>query len=300
MRVLSFDIGIKNLAWCLTESHDTSPQEERACWKILDWGVWDLRVDIQDEIYHPEFCGAITKSGKICGRVPVYADLSGNECLGGFCKTHAKHSNARHTSEDIKKLPKTGVKDLREKARSLNIDPSGLRKKELISRIGELYRSRCLYAIPKLKNAKKMCLDEIHDRIIQRIKDIHCSASLVLIENQPVKMNATMKTIQIILWTSLRERMIQMGIEKPNVKFVNASKKLTVKPTEEYPWMFEIDRQFNPRLREYSQRKKESITRVVQVLTLTKQDTHLKWFQNNPKKDDLADCLLMCLWGTCD
>ena len=301
MRVLSFDIGIKNLAWCLTDSYDNPDQDtSQTCWRILDWGVWDLRVDIQDKIYHPEFCCGITKSGKICGRVPMYADLSGNECLGGYCKTHSKMSKASHTSEDIKSLPKSGVKHLRETAIRLGIDPSGLRKKEIISRIGEIFRKRCLYSIPKLKNAKRMNLDEIHERIIQRIKDIHCSADLVLIENQPVKMNATMKTIQIILWTSLRERMIQIGVEKPNVRFVNASKKLTVKPIQEFPWLFTIDRQFNPRLREYSQRKKESIARVNEILTLTKQDTHLGWFQNNPKKDDLADCLLMCLWGTCD
>lgn len=300
MKVLSFDIGIKNLAWCLTESCDVLLQEGRTCWKILDWGVWDLRVDINDEIYHPDFCCATTKSGKICGRVPMYADLSGNECLGGYCKTHSKQSKASHTSEDIKKLPKIGIKDIREKAQLLGINPSGLRKKELVSKIGEVYRTRCLYTIPKLKNSKRMNLDEIHDRIIQRINDIHISSDLVLIENQPVKMNATMKTIQIILWTSLREKMILSGIENPKIRFVNASKKLTVKPNDEQPWLFEIDRQFNPRLKEYSQRKKESIARVIQLLELTKQDTHLKWFKNNPKKDDLADCLLMCLWGTCD
>jgi hypothetical protein len=301
MRVLSFDIGIKNLAWCLTESYDMPVGDNpRACWKILDWGVWDLRVDIQDEIYHPEFCCGVTKSGNVCGRVPMYADLSGNECLGGYCKTHAKHSKASHTSEDIKKLPRTGVKHLRETAVTLGINPQGMRKKELISAMSDIYRKRCLYTIPKLKNSKRMGLSEIHDRILQRTRDIHCSADLVLIENQPVRMNATMKTIQIILWTSLREKMLQSGVNDPNIRFVNASKKLTVSPKEEFPWCFEIDRAFNPRLREYSQRKKESINRVQTILGLTKQDTHLEWFLHNPKKDDLADCLLMCLWGTCD
>ena len=306
MRVLSFDIGIKNLAWCLTEAYDMpvrenqTETEQSSCWKILDWGVWDLRVDIKDEIYHPEFCCAITKSGKVCGRIPVYSDLSENECLGGYCKTHSKFSNAKHTSEDIKKLPKTGANVLREKATMLGININGLRKKEIIDKISNIYRKRCLYTIPKLKNSKKMGLSEIHDRIIQRVNDIHCSADLVLIENQPVRMNATMKTIQIILWTSLRERMIRNGVSSPNVKFVNASKKLTVSPKQEFPWCFEIDRSNNPRLREYSQRKKESIDRVGNILRLTKQDTHLDWFLKNPKKDDLADCLLMCLWGTCD
>ena len=303
MRVLSFDIGIKNLAWCLTEAYDMPVREnssQEPCWKILDWGVWDLRVDIKDEMYHPEFCCGITKSGKVCGRVPVYSDLSGEECLGGYCKTHSKNSNAKHTSEDIKKLPKTGINTLKEEAIALGINIRGLRKNEIINRISEIYNKRCLYTIPKLKNSKKMGLPEIHDRIIQRIRDLHCSADLVLIENQPVRMNATMKTIQIILWTSLREKMLNLGIEKPNIKFVNASKKLTVSPKEEFPWCFEIDRTHNPRLREYSQRKKESILRVGKILDLTKQGTHLQWFLKNPKKDDLADCLLMCLWGTCD
>lgn len=299
MRVLSFDVGIKNLAWCLTESYDL-PTQEDVCWKILDWGVWDLRIDMKDEIYHPDFCCAVTKSGKICGRVPGYADLSGNECLGGYCKTHSKHSNASHTSEDIKRLPKTGITDLRKIATELGIQCSGLRKKELVSNIGEIYRKRCLFSIPKLKNAKKISLDEIHNRIIQRIKDIHCSADCVLIENQPARMNATMKTIQIILWTSLREQMIRNGSLQPNVKFVNASRKLNVQSSHSAPWFFEVDQRFNTNMREYSQRKKASIQRVGEILRLTKQEIHFEWFLNNPKKDDLADCLLMCLWGTCD
>lgn len=299
MRVLSFDIGIKNLAWCLTESNDMVSNDS-ACWRILDWGVWDLRVDIQDEIYHPEFCCARTKSGNICGRNPMFSDLSGNECLGGYCKTHSSQSNAKHTSEDIKKLPKTGIADLRKLAETMKIESKGRNKKELVSIIGERYRQRCLYKIPQLKNSKKMPLDQLHDRIIQRLQDIHCTANLVLIENQPVRMNATMKTIQIILWTSLREKMLRCGVEKPNVKFVNASKKLTVSPTQEFPWKFEVVRENNPRFKEYSQRKKESIIRVQQILGETQQTTHLEWFLNNPKRDDLADCLLMCLWGTCD
>lgn len=304
MKVLSFDVGIKNLAWCLTEASDMGVRQDFSgvCWRILDWGVWDLRIDIKDEIYHPEFCCAITSSGKVCGRIPMFSDLSGNECLGGYCKTHARHSNATHTCEDIKKLTKSGITLLRETATTLGIDIRGLRRQELIHSIDDIYRQRCLFKIPTLKNTKKMSLDEIHDRIIQRVTDIHYTADLILIENQPVKMNATMKTIQIILWTSLREKMIRNGILQPKVKFVNASKKLYIRPTTEFPWKFDVLKSTaeEARSRDYAQRKKESIERVSVILKETCQDTHLNWFLKNPKKDDLADCLLMCLWGHCD
>ena len=307
MRILSFDIGIKNLAWCLAESRNipsTSGISNECCWKILDWGVWDLRVDVKDEIYHPEFCCATTSSGRICGRVPMYSDLSGDVCLGGYCKTHLKHCEAFHTNEDIRKLPKTPIAQLRGKATSLNIDIKGMKKSEIVSKIGEIYRKRCVFKIPKLVNSRRIGLETIHNRIIQRVKDIHCSADLIFIENQPVKMNATMKTIQIILWTTLRERMIRSGIINPKVRFLNANKKLMVRPNDEAPWNFEILTEEvakrEARRRSYSERKKESITRVSTILTKTGQDCHHKWFERNPKKDDLADCLLMCLWGMCD
>jgi acetolactate synthase small subunit len=301
MRILSFDVGIKNLAWCLTETKQNEI-ENQCCWKILDWGVWDLRIDIEDAIYHPEFCYANTASGKICGKAPMYSDISDGVCLGGLCKIHAKHSTAICTGDEIKGLSRLGIETLREKARSMQLNVQGMRKKEIIDCISIEFKKRCLVKIPKLQHAKRMSIENIHDRIRQRIQDIHCSADVILIENQPVRINATMKTVQMILWTTLRDTLLSNGVSNPVIKFINANKKLMVYPDthEPSPWYCHIlgDQQArsDARQRNYNDRKKESVSRVQSLLEMTHQDIHLRWFNHNPKNDDLADCLLMCLY----
>lgn len=297
MRVLSFDVGIKNLAWCLTETR----QNEGCCWKILDWGVWDLRIDLEDAMYHPEFCYASTASGKLCGKAPMYSDISDGVCLGGLCKVHMKHSTAKCMGDDIKGLAKLGVETLRQKATEMALNVQGMRKKEIIDSIGMEYKKRCLVKIPKLQHAKRMTIDSIHDRILQRIDDIHCSADVILIENQPVRINATMKSVQMILWTTLRDKLKMNGVSNPVVKFINANKKLMVCPDKDSTdWACRIlgDQQArnDAKQRNYNERKKESVMRVQTLLEMTHQTIHLQWFNHNPKNDDLADCLLMCLY----
>ena len=304
MRVLSFDIGIKNLAWCLTDCQPiTATPSGSCCWKILDWGVWDLRIDIKDEIYYPEFCTAKTGSGKICGRIPMFTDISGSTCIGAFCKTHAGKSEAHSSSEDIKKIPKMGVEQLREMADTMRISTTGMRKVEIVDAIVTKIKERYLFKIPALKKAKTMSLDDIHDRILQRLTDIQCFADCVLIENQPVKLNATMKSVQMILWTTVRNKMMELRPDiKPNIAFLNANKKLMVAPStmEETPFSYTIlsssVAQSSARDRTYAQRKEESVSRVKRILNTTAQHEHLRWFEGNTKNDDLADCLLMCLY----
>jgi hypothetical protein len=304
MKVLSFDIGIKNLAWCLTDCQPISSSiSGECCWRILDWGVWDLRIDIKDEIFYPELCTAKTASGKICGRVPLFSDISGNSCIGAYCKTHATRCDTANTSDDIKKIPKLGITQLRELAEKMLISHTGLRKTELVSNIISKLKERYLFRIPTLKPSKTMSLDDIHDRILQRLTDIQCSADKILIENQPVKINATMKSVQMILWTTLRTRMLELNPDiKPNLSFINANKKLMVSPTflTESPLSYKIlsntEAQESARDRTYSQRKDESVSRVKSILENTNQIEHLRWFEHNSKNDDLADCLLMCLY----
>jgi len=44
MRILSFDIGIRNLAYCMIETSLTPSFN----FEIIDWGIWDLRMDVGD------------------------------------------------------------------------------------------------------------------------------------------------------------------------------------------------------------------------------------------------------------
>lgn len=297
MKVLSFDIGIKNLAWCLAgdDSSSTKP------WVVLDWGVWDLRIDLENEPMRPEMCYAKTNTGKDCNREPSYVELSGNTIIGGLCKCHSKQSKAPFNSDNISSLRTMSVSALRNKCTEYGIDTRRRLKKEMLNELTEYMKRWCLHKIPPLKKSKTISLDVIHKRIIERIRDIHIRVDKVVIENQPVKMNAMMKSIQIILWTTLRMKMMDEGIPEPDVTFINASKKLTVVPNETtdtglcYDILTPREAVLYARGRSYADRKHESILRVEKLLTYTHQLEHLTWFRSNSKKDDLADCLLMCL-----
>ena len=300
MRVLSFDVGIKNLAWCLIESRtvDAVYDPSSYCWGILDWGVWDLRMDIEDELYHPECCREKTSSGKDCKKEPIYVDISNGISLGGLCKTHYGHCNSPYTSENIREVSKMTMSALHKKASEMSIASKGKMKKEIISDICSVITQRYLCKIPPLKKAKSITLADIHDRIIQRLRDIHYTSDIVLIENQPVRMNAAMKSVQMILWTTLRDRMLQQGVLVPDVRFINANKKLMVVPDDSKWGVTIVDHKIAVSMakdRKYAERKSESIMRVEKILC--NQSEHLEWFKGHSKRDDLADCLLMCLFG---
>ncbi len=301
MKVLSFDIGVKNLAWCLIGD---SVGDCSANWSVLDWGVWDLRVDLADEPMRPETCHLHTKSGKDCTREPVWVEISNGEVIGGICKCHGKHSSAPHTSEDIKALRTLSVSALRTLANRMGIETRRKLKREIQSEISQRMEQWYLHKIPPLKKSKTIPLHLIHNRIIERLRDIHTDVDKVVIENQPVRMNAMMKSVQMILWSTLRMKMLENGNDNPDVTFVNASKKLTVIPdisasnSRCYYILSTRDAVRQARGRSYADRKREGILRVEQLLTISGQTQHLEWFKSNSKKDDLADCLLMCLGGT--
>jgi len=301
MKVLSFDIGVKNLAWCLTGD---SVGDCSASWSVLDWGVWDLRVDLEDEPMRPESCRAKTQAGNPCNRDPVWVELSGGNILGGLCKCHGKHSETTYTSEDIKALKSLSVSALRTRASEMGIDSRRKLKKEIQSLISDKMTQWYLHKIPPLKKSKTIPLSLIHKRITERLCDIHTRVDKVVIENQPVRMNAMMKSVQMILWTTLRMKMVEQGISEPDVSFINASKKLTIQPDASAPAhrCYQIlstrEASAQARGRSYAHRKQESIQRVAQLLTISGQTQHLGWFKSNSKRDDLADCLLMCLSAT--
>jgi hypothetical protein len=106
---------------------------------------------------------------------------------------------------------------------------------------------------------------------------------IILIENQPVQKNPTMKTIQIIVYSYF---LYEKVILKKDVKiyFVSASKKNT------YANRFDINIE---NASKYIQNKKRAIecTKIVLKNNIEKLDFFLK----HKKKDDLADSYLQLL-----
>lgn len=71
MRILSFDVGIKNLAYCLINKIDDN-------FKIEDWGI----INLDDE---RKKCTSITKRKKNCSKTAFYSYLIDGK-LQYYCK----------------------------------------------------------------------------------------------------------------------------------------------------------------------------------------------------------------------
>lgn len=82
MKILSFDIGIKNLAYCVIESDHLT---------ILDWGILDLRTGVS--------CDHILKGSKSCEQEAKYVKNGLH-----LCTSHNKL--AKYKSYKMKRIPK--------------------------------------------------------------------------------------------------------------------------------------------------------------------------------------------------
>jgi Tfp pilus assembly major pilin PilA len=80
MRVVSFDIGIRNLAVCVMETFECVDVVPR----IVYWSVINL-LEESDQRMENKKCNGITLKGKGCKRVAVFKNKS--EKL--FCKMHS-------------------------------------------------------------------------------------------------------------------------------------------------------------------------------------------------------------------
>jgi len=250
--VVAFDIGIRNLAWCCYAS-DTKT--------ILGWENYDLLHDSGvEEVKQSLKCSTATcdKSAKYthnsaiyCTKhsvKPIFKDLSGNP---------------------IKKLPKVSV--LQE---ILKIKGS---KKFLLEHISQNYS----LPIVKLKATKKAFdMEGLHDSIRKFVithKEIFSKAQIIGLENQPVLTNPTMKTVQVLLYATLRDVLEPI----PKLKLIHALKKASTHAAGEAG---------------YKDRKNASIERVHAFFKVNPaQVVYKEMFDKSVKKADLADCLSMCI-----
>jgi hypothetical protein len=94
MIIISWDVGILHLAYCIIEY----AAEKQA--KILDWNI----IDIADKKI-PFKCKCLTKKNKMCGKVAKY-QLNYPDCEEpvNFCATHINHSKEHWDDERTRNL----------------------------------------------------------------------------------------------------------------------------------------------------------------------------------------------------
>jgi len=200
MYILSFDMGIRNLAFCLLDVSGGN-------YNIISWDNHDLLT------------GTDAQSSTRCQCGGPASWVHTNGIL--ICKKCVKKESLKCVPKGVT-LNLPGLKEL-SKQENWNL-PAKSKKDDYMNEL----KTRYLLPFKKEKISSKINLLTILDAINSFI-DIHIAnfskADIIRIENQPVFDNPTMKSVQIILFTLLAHRLKKEQSWANNICFVHASKK---------------------------------------------------------------------------
>jgi hypothetical protein len=270
MFILSIDIGIRNLSFCLLEFYN----KDTNTFKIIKWDNIDLTKDSE------KTCIEIDKKG-LCGKPAKFS--KNNLC---YCLKHSKklnqyiQPNKELSSGFINKQKIQKLIEIGDKYKIAYETP--VKKSNIINSITDFINIHCLEEIKKT-NAKKLDLVTIGKNIQYQFDNILgeylTNINKIIIENQIGPLANKMKTIQ--------GQIAQYFIMKNNnidIDFISASNKLKdfIQSSEKT---------------DYKQRKKLSVdTTLNLVVNDIRFSNWSDMFQKHNKKDDLADCFLQGLW----
>ena len=90
MKYLSWDIGIKNLSYCLVEKNDNS-------YKILNWEI----INIGEKTKPIPNCIQLKKNKEICNKNSMYYNIEFDTYC---CKTHSKNFKNSNKMLEVNKI----------------------------------------------------------------------------------------------------------------------------------------------------------------------------------------------------
>ena len=296
IRVLAFDIGIKNLAYCILEKvKGAGPDASGA--KIIAWE----NVNLLLEGVEGGAAAAAKPVCATCGKGAKWAVVrtgDGAEQQRLVCARHVpadrKVLSAGADGKPLKTLPAVGELKTMCEAAGLGKPTSKPPKKEdwvaLLGTTFVLPVGAVVKGAGKVTRAMGANVTALHDGILAMILDdrrydAFMSCDAVLLENQPVLKNPTMKTVQILLFATLRDNFKgeRSGSDQPLPPFhlVHAGKKVQGVESGDAG---------------YAARKQGSEERA--KTWIAKHATGSAWersFLAAGKKSDLADALCMCI-----
>jgi hypothetical protein len=285
MIVLSWDVGIINLAFCLIDYN-----KETKDFKILDWDIINLtdreKMKCTECNANPSFYQNITEKY--------------------YCKNHSKNANINppefenlfsNSSDNLCVFEgKNGACGKKSKYNNCNDNYCNVHAKSKYTNIVNSYK---LVKHTK-KGIDKMSMD---DFLLKLIKELDKRPNLlnceyVFIENQPTMKNPRMKTISVTLYNYYIIRgVIDKHISHSPLKevhFMAPSNKLKLADTGDKAELVKVKNTDNDS-------KTYKLTKTLGVkycLEMIKQFP--EWvakFNSHKKKDDLADCFLQGMYA---
>ena len=283
MRVLSIDVGIKNLAYCLLETNVTDKT-----YKIIKWDVLNLLCETNYK------CNHMKNDKSLCDKKATH---SRNDKYA--CSLHMKKLYPENIS--LKTIKKAKVSTLIELANKYNLSLENNKKQTLMDVIEPYIRENMFQEINVAVSANHIDLVSIGVSI-RDLFDVHfpCEAAnasanevvanevvaetahdvvidKIIIENQISPIANRMKSIQGMI----AQYFIMKN--KTDISFISSANKLKYF--------------LGGKKTEYSERKKLSVDITKRLLSQKNEYlTNLSFFTTHKKKDDLADSFLQGLW----
>ena len=271
--ILSFDVGIVHLAYCLFTKENNN-------WKIIEWG----NIDLTDRDYTKCYCGlkaSFTHDNKY------------------YCKVHSKKC------ELLKPFEELFIDEKLQKCNYL-IKENCCNKKSTFKYNNDIYCSthakacyKKMQTTFKVKPFKNKSIKELDFdstlatlfKVLDSKKEL-LKANIVLIENQPSFKNPRMKTISTVLYSFyimrgiIDKEITNSSITK--VKFMSPSNKLKVVTEGETKKLIT--------LKADNESKAYKMTKELGIKYCKELISHLpEWLtflNQNKKKDDLCDAFL--------
>ena len=270
MRIISIDVGIKNLAYCILENID----KDGPC-NIIKWDVINLCSDVR-----LCSCNKSKTTTDKCTK-PAFYSLRKEDSTIYLCKIHAKQSVYKIPSDDtnIKKINKMKIGELKSYMDSHSIvymiDDT---KPELLLKI-KTYLNQCLLVVVKKESANDMNMVPMGERLFTAFNAAINLEGIdhICIENQIGPKANRMKSLQgmISMYFIMRGKI--------NISSISATNKLKLFNSIE-----QLDSQ--------ADRKKAGIEMVYKILEKNENKQWMETFRSHKKKDDMADSLLQGLW----
>lgn len=259
MKILSWDVGIKNLAYCLFTKTDVI--------RIEEWGVLNLNDP-------PITCNYVCKS-KECGKNAIARN---NDAC--YCKAHRKHHipNNPIITNPTQSQCEYMINGNRLCGKKSTSNLNGVNYCSVHFKSSQKSFAKSCQLIPIANKA--LSVDQLVLRLQTALEQYpqFLQVDTVLIENQPSLTNPIMKTVSVVLYSyfNLRAFVDDRQSTIQQIKFISPSNKLKIST--------------QPEIKSYQMNKKLSV-QYCRALIADDPDK-LQLLQNHKKKDDLCDAFL--------